>query len=624
MRAALLLLAAAPLAAQSLAYVDLAGVWRLSDRDDPAFAQPGFDDRGWNLFPLPRKTVLRVGTYWLRRQIDVPAEIATDHLVLTLGSVSEVYEVFVNGKRIAARGEQKLSQSFIVRPESFSLPAGIMRPGEKLTVALRVWRPLYIPTESFQSVGGIPDEGPYLLTSAALRPFGAAAIAMQKRERIAVTTLLSGAGSLLIAILLLLAWVMERERTELLLAIGFLLTRAAFNLAGYLSLALQWSDAVTVLSGPSVAVGGSFLALLAGQIAGVRSRWWRISVWIPSIIHIAYNAQAAVDDRGFAGYPILSWSWRVSLLLLLAATLGILIYGWLKARWDVSTKILAVTLALVAFSSPIPLRGARLLRLEWSSHGFQWTAEELSGFALMLVLSILLLRRLGADRLRKTRLEEELAAARLVQETLLQSSPPGAGCFHVEAAYLPASEVGGDFYCALPANPADGSLTVVVGDVSGKGLRAALLVAHLSGAVSNERSRQPDEMLARLNESLLGRTRGGFVTCCCVLMQPDGTLRIASAGHPAPWIDGVEAPVEPGLPLGVSADASYATRVLPGGRQVTLVSDGVVEAANSKGELFGFERTRAISTNSAQEIAGAARVWGQNDDITVVTVRRAE
>jgi len=622
MRAAVLLLAMAPLAAQSLTSIDIAGSWRLSGRDDSSFAQPGFDDRGWKPFPLPRKTVLPVGTYWLRRQIDIPSGIATDDLVLTLGSVSEVYEVFVNGKRIAARGEQKLSQSFVARPESFSVPAGVVRPGEKLTLALRVWRPLYTSTKSFRNIDGIPDEGPYRLTSAALRPIGSAAIAMQKRERIAVTTLLSGAAGLLIAILLFLAWLMERERTELLLAIGFLLTRAAADLALYLSLPLNWSDGGGVsLLGPGVAIGGAFLALLAGQIAGVRSRWWRILVWIPPFIHAAYNGRAWVDDRGFAGYPILSWSWRISLFLLLVATLAVLLYGWFKARWDVSTKILAMTLALVALSNPLPVRGARLLRLEWASHGFQWTAEDLTGFALMLVLSTLLLRRLGADRRRKIRLEEELAAARLIQETLLQSSMPDTRGFSLDAAYLPASEVGGDFYCARPAST-DGSLTVVVGDVSGKGLRAALLVAHLSGVFTNERSCQPAEMLAHLNESLLGRTRGGFVTCCCVLMQADGSLRIASAGHPAPWIDGVEAAVEPGLPLGVSADACYVTRALAGGRQVTLVSDGVVEAANTRGELFGFDRTREISTKSAATIAEAARAWGQNDDITVVTVKR--
>jgi hypothetical protein len=621
MRRLLFLLAVAPvLAAQSLVQIDLAGAWRLSDSDDPAFAQPGFDDRSWKPFPLPRNSILPVGTYWLRRQIDISAGTATDDLVLTLGSVSEVYEVFLNGERIAARGQQKISQSFIGRPESFPVH-GIIRPGERLTVALRVWRPVF-STKPFRSIGGIPDEGPYLLTSAAIRPIGAAAIAMQKRERIAATSLLSGAASLLIALLLLLAWLMERDHTELLFAIGFLLTRAVLELTQYLWFALDGSDVVSVLLGPTATIAAVFIALLAGHIAGVKSRWWRIAVWIPALIHIAYNARVWVDDQGFGGYAVLPSIWRFSCMVLAAATVVILIHGWFRAKWDVSTKILGITLALVTLdSAPGMERGTRLLRVEWSSHGFVWTTNEVSGLALMIVISILLWRRLGADRLRKIRLEEELAAARLVQETLLASNNPGTPKLHVDAAYLPASEVGGDFYCVLPAG-ADGSLMVVVGDVSGKGLRAALLVAHLSGAVSNERSRQPAEMLAHLNESLLGRTRGGFVTCCCVLMQPDGALRIASAGHPAPWIDGVEAAVESGLPLGVAADACFASRALPGGRQITLVSDGVVEAADAKGELFGFERTREISTRPAREIAEAARAWGQNDDITVVTVRR--
>jgi len=83
--------------------------------------------------------------------------------------------------------------------------------------------------------------------------------------------------------------------------------------------------------------------------------------------------------------------------------------------------------------------------------------------------------------------------------------------------------------------------------------------------------------------------------------------------------------VSPGLPLGVSKQAEYCETqcVLPPGEQLTIVSDGVLEAADENGELFGFDRTREISGKSAHQIAEAARAWGQNDDITVVTVRRA-
>jgi len=103
------------------------------------------------------------------------------------------------------------------------------------------------------------------------------------------------------------------------------------------------------------------------------------------------------------------------------------------------------------------------------------------------------------------------------------------------------------------------------------------------------------------------------------LFGAGGSVVIANAGHPSPYCDGVEVEVEAGLPLGLIPDAVYSESS-HGGDRFTFVSDGVVEADN--GELFGFERTREISGRTAHEISGAAKSWGQNDDITVVTVRR--
>ncbi|MEZ5356961.1 MAG: PP2C family protein-serine/threonine phosphatase [Bryobacteraceae bacterium] len=180
--------------------------------------------------------------------------------------------------------------------------------------------------------------------------------------------------------------------------------------------------------------------------------------------------------------------------------------------------------------------------------------------------------------------------------------------FAVESAYLPASEVGGDSYQKLTSS--GGALLVLVGEVSGKGLRAALLVGHISGALSNERSYQPAEVLANLNQSLVGRVRGGLAPCCYARFDPDGKVTIANAGHPAPYDDGRELEVATGLPLGVAAGVTYDESIATG------------EAEPAQRELFGFDRTRDISTHSAQEIARAAKAWGQNDDITVVTVRR--
>jgi serine phosphatase RsbU (regulator of sigma subunit) len=181
--------------------------------------------------------------------------------------------------------------------------------------------------------------------------------------------------------------------------------------------------------------------------------------------------------------------------------------------------------------------------------------------------------------------------------------------------------VGGDFYRIVPLK--DGSLQVVVGDVSGKGLDASMLVAAVLGSLANELERGPASLLKYLNQAVIGKTAGGFITACCTRIFPDGRMVVANAGHISPYMGSKELPVEPGLPLGVSPDAIYTESVFAtGGATVTLLSDGVLEAQNPQGELLGFERMAALTGRPAAEIADAAQLWGQGDDITVLTLTR--
>ena len=239
----------------------------------------------------------------------------------------------------------------------------------------------------------------------------------------------------------------------------------------------------------------------------------------------------------------------------------------------------------------------------------------LFAFAMTIVMNQRSARLLGE----RQRLSGELASAAEVQSLLLTSLPSVGDLFRIEPVYLPASEVGGDFYRVLPA--ADGAILVVVGDVSGKGLRAAMTVSGLVCAMEVIRTRMPGAFLEELNRAASAHIQSGFATCCAALIQPNGEAVIANAGHPSPYCDGREVEVTGGLPLGIAPDADYPETVTSGHR-FTFVSDGVVEAENARRELFGFERTREISGKSAHEIAEAAKAWAQNDDITVVTVRR--
>jgi phosphoserine phosphatase RsbU/P len=164
---------------------------------------------------------------------------------------------------------------------------------------------------------------------------------------------------------------------------------------------------------------------------------------------------------------------------------------------------------------------------------------------------------------------------------------------------------------------------VVVGDVSGKGLKAAMTVSAIMGALRGCNSRQPAAILHHLNGVLYGQI-GGFVTCCVSLIAPGGAATLANAGNPAPYRNGQEMAVDPGLPLGLIPDASYTEtrcQLAPNDR-LTFVSDGVLEATNAQGELYGFARTEAISNQAANAIAEAATQFGQEDDITVLSVTR--
>jgi hypothetical protein len=223
----------------------------------------------------------------------------------------------------------------------------------------------------------------------------------------------------------------------------------------------------------------------------------------------------------------------------------------------------------------------------------------------------------------------EIEAARSVQALLIPTQLPSNRNFMLESAYLPVNGVGGDFFQVLPLK--DDSLLIVVGDVSGKGLQAAMNASTLVGALRNELSHDPATVLNHLNHVMLGAASGvgagpnsvaSFATCLCARVYTDGMMTIANAGHLSPYRDGREMELVADLPLGVIANIRYeqATFRLDRGDRVIFLSDGVVEATNAQGELFGFERTQQVSNEPARYIAQTAKRFGQADDITVVSL----
>jgi len=237
-------------------------------------------------------------------------------------------------------------------------------------------------------------------------------------------------------------------------------------------------------------------------------------------------------------------------------------------------------------------------------------------------LAIIIVQRATRTSRQQTLLEGEMAAARQIQQIILPEQIETIPGFTVESVYQPARQVGGDFFQVLPAG--EGGLLLVLGDVAGKGLPAAMLVSVLVGAIraTAEYTHAPAELLASLNERMMGRTKGGFSTALAAYIAPGGAVTIANAGHLSPYLDGREVDLPGALPLGIVSGASYETTQfqLAAGSRLTFYSDGVVEAQNEKGALLGFERGQEISTQSAAAIVEIAKQFGQSDDITVLAI----
>jgi Stage II sporulation protein E (SpoIIE) len=132
----------------------------------------------------------------------------------------------------------------------------------------------------------------------------------------------------------------------------------------------------------------------------------------------------------------------------------------------------------------------------------------------------------------------------------------------------------------------------------------------------------PAGLLTRLNRSLYRAGDGGFITCLCGQIWPSGRLVLANAGHLSPYRNGEEVQLESGLPLGIVSGLEYTETIidLDWGDRIVMLTDGAVEVQSRSGELFGFERTLKISSESAEKIAAAAQHFGQEDDITVLTL----
>jgi phosphoserine phosphatase RsbU/P len=316
--------------------------------------------------------------------------------------------------------------------------------------------------------------------------------------------------------------------------------------------------------------------------------------------------------------------WFIGWLIFIFSTL---IVATMRRNFEAGLLLVPLVLGGIGIMEPLFAAGIS----DWSGHAYRSPLTVQAGpipihfasiadFTSILVIVLIIFVRFLRVQRDQERVSSELAAARSVQELMIPHEKLATPGFEVDSIYSPANEVGGDFFHVQSVG--DGGLLVIIGDVAGKGLKAAMNVSMLMGALRRNPESSPSMILASLNRVLAGSE--SFTTCQAAWFGANGELVIANAGHLPPYLNSQEIALPGALPLGVLPDMEYQEVKLylhPGDR-ILLMSDGVVEARRPSGEIFGFDRVHNLSNQTAFYVAEAAREFGQEDDITVLSIRR--
>jgi sigma-B regulation protein RsbU (phosphoserine phosphatase) len=594
--------------------------WAYHMGDDPNCASGTDSACAWQPYSFKTFTNLAIGEqgYWKRSEITLTGELKkTPRLALLIPSQYHLYEVYANGQDIGGTGRTGFFQTSGNSRRILTFPSSLA-PDGRLTLTIRSFK------ESGTSGGGALGIIPYVVSPAdRIQAIKDAVTLVYLRTNFTHYLCFAAAGCAGFVFLLLFS-VNSQLREYLWLGAGLAtvsvlrlveispvlstgmplwLTTALFETCNDLTPLILIEFVFSFLKRP---VPKAFRLL---QVLGFTNLYIAFHLPIaPSLIwYVGSGTAAAILLASLAQLLLLPTCFRSKLP---------------EMRW-----IGASMLFIVVENS---FRMAGLLNIHAPTQDVMWHGLDidLRGISYLLFAIVMLVAmtfRLRRIQNRNREIEQEMAAARSVQQILIPDELPSVPGLAVESAYLPAQQVGGDFFQVLPAR--DGGPLLVVGDVSGKGLPAAMLVSVLVGAIRStaEFTSAPAELLAHLNERLVGRVKGaGFSTAVAAFIAHDGRVTISNAGHLSPYLDGREIEISNALPLGIVRGTTYESSqlYLGKGSRLTFYSDGVVEAQNQKGELFGFQRGLEISTQSASAIVEAARRFGQSDDITVVTIER--
>ncbi|MDR3739909.1 MAG: SpoIIE family protein phosphatase [Terracidiphilus sp.] len=619
----------APPAASISATLTIDGPWRFQLGDDSRWADPSFDDAAWRAIFLSRATSSQgiepyTGFAWYRIHLTeaqlAPSGVRAQALLLSPNFVGQL-AVFINGVPSGSTPGMA-NHFFMVLAEPFLVP---IPPSGPVVVAIRTWAGAEIKIQE-GLLGGV-EAGPSSLLATRI----ASSVDRRWNQFVAADVLLATLFLILAGFGLVL-FLAQRSHAEYLW----------FTLLGFSVAAAGLSDAFYGLGSITLATS-QLLGNITGRIFMAVTFEFVFLFTQSPLRRTVRIAQAAVLLL-VPAYLVLSTSWFHQLSIIgemffVAFVSLMLLRAWTAGRKDAG--ILLVPFFFVSIADSLNgilgyLADHSILPSSYAYFRFQIgpvvfrSGDMAYAVFLAALASVILYRFIRVSQLEQ-RSSAEISAARSVQSLLIPTQLPSNKHFMLESAYLPVHGVGGDFFQVLPLP--DDSLLLVVGDVSGKGLQAAMNSSTLVGALRNELSYDPATILAHLNRVLLGAVASPgqvpeldaapcFATCLCARVYPDGRIEIANAGHLSPYRDGRELPLPPGLPLGVIAGVTYEQVAfqLNRGDRLVFLSDGVVEAANAQGELFGFERTQQVSHESARYIASTAQHFGQTDDITVVSL----
>ena len=625
--------------------VPLIGPWRFHIGDDPRWASFSFDDSSWQMIRgdyfwgeqgYPRYT----GYVWCRIHLSqISAVGSSQQFSLLVPHIYDVYEVFWNGELVAREGTMPPWPVWRVSHPPRIFP--LMRP-QTGVLAFRVWKaPLF--SDDSGELGGF-SRAPVIGSPQSIADAKAAIDYewLHSRQLEFAQQLIYA----LVALLSFLVWWCDRGQRVLLWMVGYALSPAVVVLLLDAHLSLPYSLAMG-LTQPANCLHDVSL--------------WFLLLWL---LHLHDDGSLFRATKALA---ILSLSITSIDGLLLAMAWH---PAWLRGVQALDaaittvttlTEILPVLLVAVAIRRRNHLEPATWIVvavtiLDGMLFGVQeavkqgqrftgWTiADELAEPLLLIngnavtlatILRALLLVAIVTavfisyrnERRTELLLAHEFSSARELQRTLIPENLHSIPGFDVSSSYCPALEVGGDFFQLIPS-PADldGSALLLLGDVSGHGLRAALSVSYVMGItrVLSELFPEPGPLLTEMNHRLCGQMENAFVTCIAVRINRLGVCMLSSAGHPPPFLNSGSMEVPGALPLGIDTMARYdqTTLQLNPGDHLALYTDGLLEARKKAGELYGFERLQKLfaAHPSAPQAAEEALRFGQDDDVTVVTL----